>query len=65
MYLTYKLLTESSTKASVASMLQQVQFVITPISNPDGYAYTMATGGDRMWRKNRRRNSDGTYGVGE
>jgi carboxypeptidase T len=34
---------------------------IVPVVNPDGFEYSMAF--DDMWRKNRRDNGDGTYGV--
>ncbi len=34
---------------------------ILPVANPDGYQYTFTA--DRFWRKNRRRNSNGTFGV--
>jgi len=34
---------------------------VIPVENPDGYQYTFTT--DRFWRKNRRLNGDGTYGV--
>jgi zinc carboxypeptidase len=34
---------------------------VIPVENPDGYQYTFTT--DRYWRKNRRANADGTYGV--
>jgi hypothetical protein len=34
---------------------------VIPVENPDGYQYTFTT--DRYWRKNRRLNADGTYGV--
>ncbi|MBV1858537.1 MAG: hypothetical protein KUG77_09005 [Nannocystaceae bacterium] len=38
----------------VAAALEQVRFVVIPVVNPDGYAHTWATDGDRFWRKNRR-----------
>ncbi|MFN2570443.1 MAG: M14 family metallopeptidase [Gemmatimonadales bacterium] len=34
---------------------------VIPVENPDGYQYTFTT--DRYWRKNRRPNSGGSYGV--
>src|SRR5439155_23644927 len=34
---------------------------VIPVENPDGSQYTFTA--DRYWRKNRRHNSDGTYGV--
>lgn len=34
---------------------------VIPVENPDGYQYSFTT--DRFWRKNRRLNGDGTYGV--
>ncbi|MGI9077921.1 MAG: M14 family zinc carboxypeptidase [Gemmatimonadaceae bacterium] len=34
---------------------------ILPVANPDGYEFTFTA--DRFWRKNRRPNADGTFGV--
>jgi hypothetical protein len=34
---------------------------VIPVENPDGYQYTFTT--DRYWRKTRRPNSSGSYGV--
>jgi hypothetical protein len=45
----------------VDALLDQWRFVLVPVANPDGYDYTWTT--DRMWRKNRRDNGDGSYGV--
>jgi len=42
---------------------RQIWFV--PVVNPDGYVYNQTTNpnGGGNWRKNRRNNNDGTYGV--
>jgi carboxypeptidase T len=36
---------------------------IIPMVNPDGVEYDISTGKYKMWRKNRRDNGDGTFGV--
>lgn len=41
--------------------LKEAEFYITPLQNPDGYEYSRSE--DRLWRKNRRLNPDGTFGV--
>ncbi len=60
MYQVNKLLTTDSPQ--VDAWLNAFEFYVTPIQNPDGYEFTR-TPGNRLWRKNRRRNSDGSYGV--
>jgi murein tripeptide amidase MpaA len=45
----------------VTSFLQNLEFVIVPLSNPDGYEYAFTN--ERLWRKNRRKNTGGSYGV--
>jgi len=48
--------------ADSQSLLDNYEFRIIPIVNPDGYAYSWTK--DRMWRKNRRRFADNNcYGV--
>lgn len=51
----------------VTSLLDNVDFRIIPIVNPDGYVHTFPTalggGNVRLWRKNRRLNSGGSFGV--
>ena len=49
------------TDPRITNLLDQIQFVITPVVNPDGYAYSWSN--ERFWRKNRRKNGDGTFGV--
>jgi len=38
-------------------------FYVVPVVNPDGYLYTWQSTSNRLWRKNRRQNAGGTYGV--
>ncbi|MBX2798969.1 MAG: hypothetical protein KTR31_14930 [Myxococcales bacterium] len=43
------------------AVLDEWQVIVVPIVNPDGYRFSWTT--DRLWRKNRRDNADGTFGV--
>lgn len=45
----------------VTALLDEVVFYIVPMANPDGYEFSWTT--SRYWRKNRRNNGDGTWGV--
>ncbi len=53
---------ERSIYVRIARMMDRHEVVIAPILNPDGYEYSRTPGG-LFWRKNRRRNHDGTIGV--
>ncbi|KAJ3000343.1 carbamoyl-phosphate synthase (glutamine-hydrolyzing) cpa2 [Globomyces sp. JEL0801] len=44
------------TEAEAVSLREKFTFHIVPNLNPDGYAYTRKSGGERMWRKNREPN---------
>ncbi|MBI4725647.1 T9SS type A sorting domain-containing protein [candidate division TA06 bacterium] len=46
----------------IKTLLDNRQIWFVPIVNPDGYVFNQ-TYPDSMWRKNRRNNGDGTYGV--
>lgn len=47
--------------SEITSLLDNVTFRVAPVMNPDGYVYTW--GPERFWRKTRRNNGDGTFGV--
>jgi len=61
MFVTERLLERYGTDAVVTELLDNLEFVIVPLSNPDGYEYAFT--GDRLWRKNRRKNAGGSFGV--
>jgi hypothetical protein len=75
MYMTERLLTDYKTKPEelgenaeeksrvqkAKKLMDKFEFVVAPVINPDGYEYSFT--GNRLWRKNRRKNEDGTYGV--
>jgi len=56
-YLIYNLLTKYGTDSRISNLMDQVEFVIVPIVNPDGYEYTWTD--DRLWRKNRGQDGSG------
>ena len=61
MYVVDRLVSTYDTDPVARAMLDRLVFYVVPMVNPDGYVYTWST--DRMWRKNRRLNYDGSYGV--
>ena len=61
----YYLLENYNTDAAVKSWVDDNEIYIIPCVNPDGYIYNSTTNpaGGGFWRKNRRDNGDGTFGV--
>jgi len=47
----------------IVNLLNSRDIHIIPTVNPDGMEYDIKDGKYKMWRKNRTRNSDGTFGV--
>jgi len=45
----------------VTALVDRSDIYLSPCVNPDGYAYTWSS--YRLWRKNRRNNGGGVYGV--
>ncbi|MFO0828206.1 MAG: M14 family zinc carboxypeptidase [Phycisphaerales bacterium] len=61
MYIANRMVDNASTDPAVASILSHFEIFFVPVSNPDGYQYTWDV--NRLWRKNRRNNGDGSFGV--
>ena len=59
------LLENYATDEGIQRIVDNTELYFVPVINPDGYAYNQSTNpnGGGMWRKNRRNNGDGTYGV--
>lgn len=49
----------------IKNLVDQSEIYVIPVVNPDGYQYncTQNPSGGGMWRKNRRLNTDGSFGV--
>jgi murein tripeptide amidase MpaA len=61
-YLLAEYLVENyATDSQVRDLVDQSEIWIVPLLNPDGLQYSIHF--YRYWRKNRRNNGDGTYGV--
>jgi len=63
-YIDY-LLSNYGTDPEATDLVDNTEMWFVVILNPDGYEYNRAhdPGGGGMWRKNRRDNGDGTFGV--
>ena len=61
LFIAEQLLTRYTTDAQIKADVDRSQIWIIPVVNPDGFAFTKTA--DRFWRKNRRDNGDGTFGV--
>lgn len=64
-YFMQYLLNQYGTDPHITYLLQNRELYFVPIMNPDGYVYNemLSPTGGGMWRKNRRDNGDGTFGV--
>jgi len=63
LYVAEQLITTYATDTSVRAILDRAAIYVVPLSNPDGYVFTWASSGNRLWRKNRRANTGGSFGV--
>ena len=65
LYYMYYLLENYGKDPQVTYLVNNRELYFVPVFNPDGYEYnhTIAPNGGGMWRKNRRDNGNGIYGV--
>jgi carboxypeptidase T len=65
MYYMWYLLQNYDTSPAIKYLVDNREIYFVPCFNPDGYEYNRTTNpnGGGMWRKNRRNNGDGSYGV--
>ncbi len=65
MYFMWYLLENYNTSAEVKYLVDNLELYFIPVVNPDGYAYNFFTdpGGGGLWRKNRKDNGGGVFGV--
>jgi len=65
LYYMWYLLENYATDQKIRNIVDNTELYFIPVVNPDGYLYNQQTNpnGGGMWRKNRRNNGNGTYGV--
>ena len=56
-----KELIEKANDKRISKWLAEGEIWVVPMVNPDGHEFTRTH--DRLWRKNRRKNADGSFGV--
>ena len=65
LYYMFYLLENYGTDPEVTYLVNERELYFVPVVNPDGYVcnQTNSPNGGGMWRKNRRANADGSFGV--
>ena len=65
LYYMFYLLENYGTDPEATYLVNTRELYFVPVVNPDGYVYnqTNSPNGGGMWRKNRRNNGDGSFGV--
>jgi carboxypeptidase T len=64
-YYMWYLLENYATDSTIKYLVNTTEMYFVPVVNPDGYVYNYSQNpsGGGMWRKNRKVNGDGTFGV--
>ncbi len=65
MFFMHYILQNYGVDPEVQDLIDNTELYFIPVLNPDGYEYNRSTNpnGGGMWRKNRRNNGNGTFGV--
>ena len=63
LYLAEYLVTHYDNDPALQACMNNLRVWIIPVANPDGYVFSAADMANRYWRKNRRNNGDGSFGV--
>ncbi len=63
MYAAEQLLGQYDSESDVRGVLDEVDFYVIPVVNPDGYHFSWGSPSNRFWRLNRRQNANGSWGV--
>ncbi len=62
MWIADRMIENYGSDGRLTGLVNDVEIIIIPVVNCDGYEYSW-TAGNRLWRKNRRNNGDGSFGV--
>lgn len=60
-YIADRLVSGHGSDPRITALLDRAWVDVIPVVNPDGYVYSWDV--NRLWRKNRRNNGDGSFGV--
>lgn len=63
LYLINNLVSQYGSNGNITGLLDRSIIYFVPLVNPDGYVFSWSSSANRLWRKNRRANSGGSYGV--
>ncbi|MGE0479232.1 MAG: M14 family zinc carboxypeptidase [Phycisphaerae bacterium] len=61
LYIADRLIRDYDTDPYLRELVDEIEWILIPVVNPDGYVYSWTN--NRLWRKNRRNNGNGTFGV--
>jgi carboxypeptidase T len=64
-YFMWYILENYATNPEIKALIDNTEIYCVPVVNPDGYVYNQTTNpnGGGYWRKNRKKHSNGTFGV--